>query len=48
MGVAEQLGAQPDFSMRVFARATKRRERLAWPVLAAFDEALHWAEWAEI
>jgi integrase len=45
--VAEQLGhSQPDFSMTVYARATKRRERLEGRVLAAFDRALKWADLA--
>ena len=42
--VAEQLGhSEPAFSMRVYARATKRRDRLSGSTRAAFDRALDWA-----
>lgn len=42
--VAEQLGhTEPAFSMRVYAKAVRRRERLAGPSLREFDRALEWA-----
>ena len=43
--VAAQLGhTEGGFSMRVYARAVKRRGRLSGSHLAGFDEALHWAQ----
>jgi integrase len=43
--IAEQLGhEEAAFSMKVYARAVKRRERLSGATLAAFDRALRWAE----
>jgi integrase len=39
-----QLGHEdPRFSLRVYAQATKRRERLSGPHLRAYDRALEWA-----
>jgi hypothetical protein len=33
----------PRFTLRVYAQATKRRDRLSRPHLRAYDEALEWA-----
>jgi integrase len=42
--VAHQLGhTEPAFSMRVYARAVRRRERLAGSALREFDRAVEWA-----
>ena len=42
--VSEQLGhSDPSFSMRIYAKAIRRRERLPASHLAAFDAALEWA-----
>jgi integrase len=42
--VAGQIGHEdPRFSLRVYAQATKRRERLAGPHLKAYDRAIEWA-----
>ena len=42
--VAQQLGhTEPGFSMKVYATAVRRRERLTGPALREFDRALHWA-----
>jgi integrase len=42
--IAEQLGHEdPTFTIRVYAKAAKRRERLSGDYLAAFDRALEWA-----
>jgi integrase len=42
--VAEQLGhTDPTFSMRVYAKAIRRRERLSGVALREFDMALSWA-----
>ena len=42
--VAAQLGhTEPAFSMKVYARAVRRRERLTGPALREFDRAVHWA-----
>lgn len=42
--VAHQLGhTDPTFSMKVYARALRRRERLAGTALREFDAALAWA-----
>lgn len=42
--VAEQLGhTDPTFSMRVYAKAIRRRERLSGVALREFDAALAWA-----
>jgi integrase len=42
--VAHQLGhTEPAFSIKVYARAVRRRERLAGPALSEFDRAVHWA-----
>lgn len=42
--VADQLGhTDPTFSMKVYARAVRRRERLTGVALSEFDAALHWA-----
>ena len=47
--VAEQMGHQDGaFSMRVYARAVKRRVRLRGAALAEFDRALDWAEMGRI
>ena len=41
---ADQLGHEdPRFTLRVYARATKRRDRLSPPHRQTFDEALEWA-----
>ena len=41
---ADQLGHEdPRFTLRVYAQATKRRDRLAAPHREAFDRALDWA-----
>lgn len=42
--VAEQLGhTDPTFSIKVYARAVRRRERLTGAALREFDAALRWA-----
>lgn len=42
--VASQLGhTDPRFTLRVYAQATGRRERMARPQRAAYDRALEWA-----
>ena len=42
--IAEQLGhGDPNFSVRVYAKAVKRRDRLEGKYLEAFDRALSWA-----
>jgi integrase len=42
--IAEQLGHEdPTFTIRVYAKATKRRQRLSGTYLEAFDAALQWA-----
>jgi integrase len=42
---ADQLGHEdPRFTLRVYAQATKRRDRLAKPHREAFDRALEWAQ----
>jgi hypothetical protein len=41
---ADQLGHEdPRFTLRVYAQATKRRDRLTGPHLKAYDRALEWA-----
>jgi integrase len=41
---ADQLGHEdPRFTLRCYAQASKRRERLAEPQLKAYDQALEWA-----
>jgi integrase len=41
---ADQLGHEdPRFTLRVYAKATKRRDRLSGPHLKAYDRALEWA-----
>jgi integrase len=41
---ADQLGHEdPRFTLRVYARATKRRDRLSGAHLKAYDRALDWA-----
>ena len=43
--VADQMGHEDGaFSMRVYARPVKRRERLRGTTLSEFDRALEWAE----
>ena len=43
--IADQLGhTDPTFSMKVYARAVRRRERLAGDALSEFDAALRWAK----
>jgi hypothetical protein len=40
----DQLGDEdPRFTLRVYAQATKRRDRLAKPQREAFDRAIEWA-----
>jgi hypothetical protein len=47
--VAEQMGHEDGaFSMRVYARAVRRRERLTGAALREFDRALEWAEMGRI
>jgi integrase len=42
---ADQLGHEdPRFTLRVYAQATKRRDRLTGPHLKAYDRALEWAQ----
>jgi integrase len=42
---ADQLGHEdPRFTLRVYAQATKRRDRLSGPHLKAYDAALQWAQ----
>jgi hypothetical protein len=42
--IAEQLGHEdPNFSVRVYAKAVKRRDRIEGAYLEAFDQALSWA-----
>ena len=42
---ADQLGHEdPRFTLRVYAQATKRRDRLAKPHREAFDRAIEWAQ----
>lgn len=42
--VAAQLGHEsPTFTMSIYAKAAKRRNRLTGPVREAFDQALDWA-----
>ena len=41
---SSQLGHEdPRFTLKVYAQATKRRERLSGPHLKAYDRALDWA-----
>lgn len=42
---ASQLGHEdPRFTLRAYAQATKRRERLSGPHLKAYDRAIEWAQ----
>jgi integrase len=42
---ADQLGhTDPTFTLRVYAQATKRRDRLSEPHRKAYDWALEWAQ----
>ena len=42
--IAEQIGhTDPTFTLAVYAKASKRRERLSDAYLEAFDRALDWA-----
>jgi integrase len=42
---ADQLGHEdPRFTLKVYAQATRRRDRLTGPHLRAFDGALEWAQ----
>jgi hypothetical protein len=44
-----QLGHEdPRFTLRVYAQATKRRERLSGPHLRAYDRAVDWARMGTI
>jgi integrase len=44
-----QLGHEdPRFTLKVYAQATKRRERLSGPHLRAYDRALEWARMGTI
>ncbi len=46
---SSQLGHEdPRFTLRVYAQATKRRERLSGPHLRAYDRALEWARMGTI
>jgi integrase len=43
--VSDQLGhVDVRFSLRVYAQATKRRDRLTGPHLGQYDRALEWAQ----
>jgi hypothetical protein len=43
--VSEQLGhTEATFSMQVYAKAARRRDRLSGAYLAEYDRALQWAE----
>lgn len=47
--IAEQIGHEdPTFTIRVYAKAAKRRERLSDEYRRAFDRALEWAEMGRI
>jgi integrase len=47
--IAEQLGHEdPTFTIRVYAKAAKRRERLSDEYRRSFDQALEWAEMGRI
>lgn len=47
--VAEQLGhTEPAFSMKVYAKAVRRRDRLEGAARREFDRALEWAEMGRI
>ena len=47
--IAEQIGhSDPRFTLSVYAKAAKRRERLPETYREAFDRALHWAEMGRI
>jgi integrase len=47
--IAEQVGHEdPSFTLRVYAKAIKRRERLPDTYRQAFDRALEWAEMGRI
>jgi integrase len=47
--IAEQLGHEdPTFTIRVYAKAAKRRERLSDEYREAFDRSLDWAELGRI
>ena len=42
---ADQLGHEdPRFTLKVYAQATKRRDRLSGPHLKAYDRAIEWAQ----
>jgi len=42
--IAEQVGhTNPSFTLTVYAKAVKRRERLSGAYLEAFEKALDWA-----
>jgi integrase len=44
-----QIGHEdPRFTLRCYAQATKRRERLSGPHLQAYDRALEWARMGTI
>jgi integrase len=46
---SSQLGHEdPRFTLKVYAQATKRRERLSGPHLRAYDRALEWARMGTI
>jgi integrase len=46
---SSQLGHEdPRFTLKVYAQATKRRERLSGPHLKAYDRALDWARMGTI
>ena len=47
--IAEQLGHEdPTFTIRVYAKVAKRRERLSDEYRLPFDEAVQWAEMRRI
>jgi hypothetical protein len=47
--IAEQLGhTDPRFTLSVYAKAAKRRERLSGDDAEAFDRALQWAAMGRI
>jgi hypothetical protein len=43
--VAAQIGHEdPRFTLKVYAQATRRRERLSEPHRRAYDRAIEWAQ----
>jgi integrase len=47
--IAEQIGhTDPRFTLQVYAKGAKRRDRLTGSYLSEFERALHWAEMGRI